>query len=208
MMHFHMTPGSCSTAIHILLEELDLTFAAHIVNLPAGGAQTPEFLKLNPKGTIPVLVREDGSVLTEVPAIAWWLGAAHPKAGLLPDTTADQAEALEIMTHVVGTVHMQGYTRIFTPERYMIREEDREAVIAQGRHLVHKHLHILARRLEAGGGGPLFGRFTVADAVLFYVEFWADRIALPLPEPCREHFARMLTRPKVRQVLLEEGYRP
>lgn len=208
MMHFHMTPGSCTTAIHIILEELDLLFAAHIVNLPAGDAQKPDFQKLNPKGTIPVLVREDGSVLTEVPAIAWWLGASHPKAGLLPDSAADQAEALEIMAHVVGTVHMQAYTRIFTPDRYMIREEDREAILAQGRQMVHKHLHILARRLEAGGGGYLFDRFTVADAVLFYVEFWADRIDLPLPEACRAHFSLMLTRPKVRQVLMEEGYRP
>ena len=36
VMRFYMTPGSCSTGIHVLLEELDLPFEAWIVNLPAG----------------------------------------------------------------------------------------------------------------------------------------------------------------------------
>jgi len=50
-------------------------------------------------------------------------------------------------------------------------------------------------------------RFSIADAALFYVEFWADKIKLDLPANCLAHYQRMLTRPAVRQVLLEEGYR-
>ena len=48
----YMTPGSCSTGIHILMEELDLAFEAYIVNLPAGDHRTPQYLAMNPKGTI------------------------------------------------------------------------------------------------------------------------------------------------------------
>ena len=48
--------------------------------------------------------------------------------------------------------------------------------------------------------------FTIADAALFYVEFWADRTRIPLPENCRAHYHRLLERPAVRQVLREEGY--
>ncbi len=207
MMDFYMTPGSCSTSIHILLEELDLLFRVHIVNLLAGDAEKPAFLDLNPKGTIPVLVRDDGRPLCEVQSIAWWLGLAYPKASLLPDDPGQQAEALDVMSHVVGTIHLQGYTRIFTTDRYMLREDDRPTVETQGKRIVQTGLQVVARRLEAGGGGYLFGRFSVADAVLFYVEFWADRIDLTMPPACRDHFKLMLTRPKVRQVLAEEGYR-
>lgn len=208
MMNFYMTPGSCSTGIHILLEELGLIFSAHIVNLPAGDQNKPEFLAINPKASIPVLVREDGTALTEFQAIAWWLALTYPKARLLPESIDQQADALDIISHVVGTMHLQGFTRIFVPERYMHREEDRPVVEAQGKHLVQKGFQIIAKRLEASTSGYLFDHFTIADAALFYVEFWADRIKLTMPEACRTHFALMLTRPVVRQVLIEEGYRP
>jgi glutathione S-transferase len=51
------------------------------------------------------------------------------------------------------------------------------------------------------------GRFSIADAALFYVEFWADKIKLELPPNCLAHYQRMLQRRAVRQVLMEEGYR-
>ncbi|WP_460020869.1 glutathione S-transferase family protein [Magnetospira thiophila] len=202
-----MTPGSCSTGIHILLEELDLLFSAHVLNLPAGDHNKPEFLALNPKGTLPVLVREDGTALSEFQAIAWWLALTYPKAQLLPDHPDRQADVLEVMSHVVGTLHLQGFTRIFTPERYMLREDDRPAVEAQGKQLVQKGFRILAQRLEVSPSGYVVDRFSIADAALFYVEFWADRIKLTLPEACRKHFELICARPVVRRVLMEEGYR-
>ena len=51
------------------------------------------------------------------------------------------------------------------------------------------------------------GSFSIADAALFYTEFWADRLKMDLPPNCRAHFRRMVERPAVRQVLREEGYR-
>lgn len=204
MLDFYMTPGSCSTGIHILLEELDLIFRAHVVNLPAGGADTPQFRAINPKGTIPVLVRPDGVALTEFQAIAWWLARTHPDADLLPADPDGESEVLDVLSHVVGTIHLQGFTRIFVPERYLFRDDDRARVAAQGRQIIAKGFQVLAERLT----GPwVRHHFTIADAALFYVAFWADRTDLPLPAPCRRHFEAMCARPKVRQVLLEEGYR-
>jgi glutathione S-transferase len=52
------------------------------------------------------------------------------------------------------------------------------------------------------------GHFSVADAVLFYVLFWADKTNIPLPRNLAAHYRRMLTRPAVRLVLREEGYNP
>jgi glutathione S-transferase len=169
MMDFYMTPGSCSTGIHILLEELDLIFSAHIVNLPAGDSTKPEFLALNPKGSIPVLVRPDGVALTEFQAIAWWLALTYPKAKLLPEGADAQGEALDLLSFIVGTIHLQGFTRIFVPERTMFREDDRPRVEAQGKQIVLKGFSILEKRLEGSESGYLFGHFTIADAALFYV---------------------------------------
>ena len=206
MMTFYMTPGSCSTGIHILLEELELVFSAHVLNLPAGDGQKPEFLAINPKGTIPVLIRDDGTALTDFVAIAWWLATVFPKAKLLPEEVDKQAELLGVLNDIVSGIHLQGFTRVFTPERYMARESDRDWVEAQGRSCVIKGLQIIAQRLAAQSG-YLFGRFTIADAALFYVEFWAQRISLPMPAECVQHLQLMQNRPVVQRVLAEEGYR-
>src|SRR5271165_7258544 len=104
-MKFYMTPGSCSTGIHIILEELEEVFEAHIVNLPAGDHLAPGYVAINPKSTIPALVRPDGSVLTEVPAIAYWLGRTRRRGKLWPADVEDETRAIEIMAYVAGTVH-------------------------------------------------------------------------------------------------------
>src|SRR5271157_1729444 len=78
-MKLYMTPGSCSTGIHIILEELEQVFEAYIVNLPAGDHFKPDSVAINPKSTIPALLRTDGTALTEVQAIAYWLARTNPR---------------------------------------------------------------------------------------------------------------------------------
>ena len=90
-LKFYMTPGSCSTGIHVLLEELELLFEAHVVNLVAGDNMRPEYLAINPRGSVPTLVRTDGSALTDFITIARWLAEAYPKRKLLPDPEEDRA---------------------------------------------------------------------------------------------------------------------
>ncbi len=75
---------------------------------------------------------------------------------------------------------------------------------ALGRDIVGKGFAILS---DALGPKPyLAGNFSVADAVLFYVEFWADKTDIPLPENLAAHYRRMLARSAVQRVLREEGY--
>jgi len=204
-MKLYMTPGSCSTGIHILLEELDLVFEAHLVNLMAGDHTTPEYLAINPKATIPTLVRDDGSALTEFPAIAYWLARRFPKAKLLPDDIDGEARAIELMSYVVGTIHGQGFARIFTTDKFTVNSADNEAVKAQGLDIVGNAFTVVNALLPPQGYA--LGAFSIADAALFYVEFWADKTGVVLPEKCLAHYRLMLTRPVVRRVLMEEGYR-
>ncbi|MDV3242009.1 MAG: glutathione S-transferase family protein [Methylocaldum sp.] len=204
-MKLYMAPGSCSTGIHILLEELDLPFEAYLVNLLAGDQNRPDYLALNPKGTIPTLVRDDGSALTEFQAIAWWLARAYPKAKLLPDDPDGEARVIEAMAYTVGTIHMQGFARIFTTDQFTSNEADQDAVKRRGIEIVAKGYAVLDTLLS--GREYVAGRFSIADAALFYVEFWGDKLKLELPENCRTHYRRMLARPAVQRVLREEGYR-
>jgi len=204
-MKFYMTPGSCSTGIHILLEELECVFEVYIVDLMAGDQYKPDYLAINPKSTIPTLVRDDGTSLTEFQAIAWWLARSHPRAKLLPEGLEGESRAIEIMDFAVGTLHGQGFARIFTTDKFTPNEADHAAVKARGEEIVAKGFAVVDGLLE--GKEYALGSFSIADAALFYVEFWADKLKMDLPPNCRAHYQRMLARPVVKRVLLEEGYR-
>jgi glutathione S-transferase len=203
-MKFYMTPGSCTTGIHILLEECGLVFEAYLVNLMAGDQHKADYLAINPKATIPTLVRQDGTALTDFQSIAWCLAKSYPKRKLLPETLEDELRVLEVMSYAVNTIHGQGFTRIFTTEKYTPNAADYDAVKAQGHEIVNKAFAIVNDLLA--GREYVVGHFTIADAALFYVEFWANRIDIALPENCQAHYQRLLTRPAVKQVLMEEGY--
>lgn len=204
-MKFYMTPGSCSTGIHILLEEIGLVFEAHLVNLLAGDQHQPAYLAINPKATIPALMRDDGSVLAEFQSIAWWLARTYPKKQLLPVTPEGEARVLEVMGYVTATLHGQGFARLFTTDKFSADPAEQETVRQRGREIVATGFAIIDTLL-ARQDYVAADHFTIADAALFYVEFWADRTQVPLPPNCRAHYQRLLTRPAVRQVLMEEGY--
>ena len=77
-MKLYYSPGACSLGIHVLLEEIGKPYQTEIVNLREGAQFRPEFTSVNPKSKVPTLQRDDGSVLTEFPAIAVWLARTNP----------------------------------------------------------------------------------------------------------------------------------
>ena len=206
MMKFFMTPGSCTTGIHILLEELELVFEVELVNLLRGDHLTAAFRALNPKSSIPLLVTGDGRAISEFQAIAWWLARHYPKAGLLGDGADDEVRILEVMDYVVGTLHMQGFARIFTADKFTPNAADHGAVLRQGRAIIDDGFAVMDTLLA--GRDYVVDKFSIADAALFYTAFWAARSDIALPPNCAAHYRKMLGRPAVRRVLMEEGYNP
>jgi glutathione S-transferase len=203
-MKLMYSPGACSVGIHVLLEEIGKPYDAELVNLREGAQFKPEFTTVNPKSKVPTLVRDDGSVLTEFPAIAYWLARTYPDKNLLPDDVDSQARAFEAMDYVVATMHMQGFTRIFRPTNFSPNAADEEAVKARGREIFEKGLAVMDKALA--GKDYVVGGFSIADTALFYVEFWAaERAKITLPPNCAAHYARMRARPAVQRVMQQEG---
>ena len=202
-MKLYFAPGACSLGIHVLLEEIGKPYELAQLNLAEGEQRKPEFAAVNRKGKVPTLVRDDGTVLTEFPAIAWWLGATNPQLQLIPADPEGQARMLEAMDYIVGTVHGAGFLRIFKPVAMTPNEADHDAVRAQGREMFEKGLRLMDEALA--GKEYLLGQFSLADAALFYVEFWAGRVGIDLPPNCAAHFARMKARPAVRRAMEQEG---
>jgi len=203
-MKLLFAPGACSLGIHLLLEEIGKPYETERVNLQGGAQFQAPFTTVNPKSKVPTLVRDDGSVLTEFPAIAYWLARTNPAAKLLPEDPEGQARALEAMDYVVSTMHMQGFGRIFRPANFSPNAADEETVKARGKEIFDKGLAIMDKTLA--GKDYVVGPFSIADAALFYVEFWgAARLKMDLPANCAAHYQRMTARPAVQRMMQQEG---
>lgn len=204
-MKLYYAPGACSIGIHVLLEEIGKPYEAVAVNLREGAQFKPDFTGVNPKSKVPTLVRDDGSVQTEYPAIAFWLAATNPQAGLMPDSPEGQARALEATDYCVATMHMQGFGRIFRPAGFAPTEADHKAVQARGEEIFQKGLELMDKTLA--GKEWVAGQYSFADSALFYVSFWWNgRLKKDLPGNVAAHYGRMNARPAVQRTLKAEGF--
>lgn len=204
MLTFFHCPGTCSLGIHVLLEEAGAPYQLSLVNLMKGEQHAPAYLAQNPKAKVPALLREDGSLLTEWPAIATWLALTYDKA-LLPTDPEGLARTLEAVDYLVASVHMQGFTRIWRPDHFAASEAEHPAIKEKGRAIYEKGLATFEEKIQGrdylGGERP-----SIADAALFYVEYWkVNRLKEPLPDALAGHFARMMQRPAVVRALTMEG---
>jgi len=203
-MKLYYQPGACSLGIHVLLEEIGRPYQTEIVNLREGAQFRPEFTSVNPKSKVPTLQRDDGSVLTEFPAIAFWLARTNPEKKLLPDDPDGQARALEALDYAVATLHMQGFSRLFRAANFSPNPADEDKVKERGKEIAEKGFGILDKSLA--GKDYVAGDFSIADPALFYVEFWASaRMGMTLPPNVAAHYKRMLARPAVGKTLAAEG---
>jgi glutathione S-transferase len=203
-MKLMYSPGACSVGIHVLLEEIGKPYEAQLVNLREGGQFKPEFTAVNPKSKVPTLVRDDGSVLTEYPAIAFWLARTNPEKKLLPEDMESQTRGIEALDYAVATIHMQGFSRLFRASNYTPNPADEDKVKERGKEIVEKGFAVLDKALA--GKDYVAGSFSIADSALFYVEFWGGkRMNMKLPPNCEAHLNRMLARPAVQRVMQQEG---
>ncbi len=203
-MKLFYAPGACSIGIHVVLEEIGRPFELQKLDIRAGEGQTPEFQAINPKGKVPTLLRDDGSVLTEYPVIAHWLAETNPAAGLWPTDKEAGLRAAEAMDYCVATIHMQGFSRLFRASNFTPNEADHAAVKARGTELVEKGFAVMAKAL--GDKEWIAGTYSAADSALFYVEYWGGkRLGMTLPAPLAGHLERMLARPAVQRMMASEG---
>ena len=110
-----VAPNTCARVPTIALEEIGVPFDTTLIRTAANQQNSPEFLKLNPKGKVPTLLI-DGAVLTENVAILTWLAAHYPQAELLPptDDPLQRARQTADLAFFAGTVHPT-VTRIAMP---------------------------------------------------------------------------------------------
>jgi glutathione S-transferase len=173
-LKLYFAPGSSSLAPLVALEEIDISYAAHRVDLAAGDQRKPEYLKVNPRGRVPTLV-VDGHPVTEVLAILTYLAHRYPHSELLP--LADPlklAEAYEVMSWFASTVHV-AFAQIARPERYADDEAVKAALATPGEARFARTLTDIERLAQGPGPWLLGETFSAVDAYALVIWRWAER---------------------------------
>ena len=204
MIKLFYSPGACSLASHIALEEAGADYETICTNTAKGDQRKPEYLAINPKGRVPALVTDQG-LLTETVAILAWVAQAYPQARLLPTDPWEFAQAQAFNSYLSSTVHVahahghRGY-----------RWADEETSFADMRRKVPQTMADCFRLIEDElfkGPWVLGEDYSVCDGYLFTVAGWLEGDGV---DPTRfpkvlEHRERVRARPAVRKVLADEA---
>lgn len=127
MYKLFYSPGACSLAVHVILNELAVPFDAIRKSTKDGSLKSPEFLKMNPRGQVPLLVAGDTPV-KEGGAIITWLLDTH-KSPLLPQSGIERAKALEWLMWANASLHPT-YSRAFWLMHQQIDEKSKATLNA------------------------------------------------------------------------------
>ncbi|WP_024509897.1 glutathione S-transferase N-terminal domain-containing protein [Bradyrhizobium sp. ARR65] len=193
-MILYQHAGACSLADHIALIEAGLPYKLVSINRDKRTDDGRDFMAINPRGFVPTLELDDGTVLTENLAILAYI--AHQSGTLLPAEGITRWRALEATSFMTTEIH--GNFKPFFHSDATQAEKDK------ARQKLLKHFASLADQL---GDKPfLLGEWmTIADPYLFVMLMWADRHGIEISERLRTYFARMKQLPSIAQALAEEG---
>lgn len=123
-MKLYYTPGACSLSPHIVAREAGVQLALERVDLASKKTETGrDFLAVNPKGYVPALELDDGTVLTEGPAIVQYLADLAPASGLAPACGTFERYRLQEWLNFIGTELHKQYGPLFNPELPAQRRE-------------------------------------------------------------------------------------
>jgi glutathione S-transferase len=209
-IQLHYAPGNASMTPHVLLEELGVPFELKRVDREHNAHKSPEYLKLNPNGLIPVLVDGD-LVLYETAAIVLHLVDTHPAAGLAPTVLGSPERAMFYKWLVWLSASLQSQMPIyFYTDRYVA--PGNVAGAAEVKALTEKRIEGLIDQLDAhlaSHGGPwLMGeRYSALDPYAWMLCRWtrsAKRPARTLKH-VGPFLQRVLERPALQRVIAREG---
>lgn len=201
MFTLYFTPGTCALASHIALEQAGADYQAVSVDFSRNEQQSPDYLRVNPKGRVPALVTSRG-VLTETPAILAFICQTHPKAGLAPlDDPFELARMNAFNSYLCSTVHIA-----HAHKRRGYRWADDPAAIAAMQKKVPENMSACFDLIEHEffkGPWVLGERYTVSDMYLFTIAQWleGDGVDVEKFPKVAEHHRRMAGDPVVSKVL-------
>jgi glutathione S-transferase len=199
-MKLYYSPGACSLSPHIVATEAGVPIELEKVDLAKHQtASGKDFTAINPKGYVPTLQLDDGSVLTEGPAIVQYLADQKPASGLAPAAGTIDRYRVQEWLNFIGTELHKNFGPLFNPATPDAVKESSKANIAK--RLTYLNDQLASRQYLMGNN------FTVADAYAFTIVNWTNFVKIDLKAypNVAAYMGRVGARPKVQETLKSEG---
>jgi glutathione S-transferase len=196
----YYSPGACSLSPHIVALEAGIPMQLEKVDLASHKtARGEDFYKTNGKGYVPTLELDDGSILTEGPAVVQYLADQRPASGLVPPAGTIARYRLQEWLTFIGTEMHKMFSVLFNKAQPEDAKEIAKDRIARRFAFLDQHL--------AGGGYLLGQQFTAADAYCFTIVSWSKHFGMDLATwpNLKAYIDRVAARPKVQEALRAEG---
>lgn len=198
----YYAPIACSLVPYVTLTEANANFEVQTINLRKEQQKSADYLKLNPKHKVPLLV-VDGKPLSENVAIQIWIARNFPKAKLLPADSWQELQTVSMLSWCSSGIHPY-LARINSPPKVCDLPDTGESVRKMAVGPLFENYKIADGMLA--GREYFFDHFTAADAHFFWcfrrgLQFKLDLSGFP---NCSAHFERMTNRPSVQKLLSYE----
>ena len=199
-MKLYYTPGVCSLSPHIVAREAGVPLTLVKTDIRAktieGGS---DYKKVNPLGYVPALELDDGTLLTEGPAIVQYLADKAPEKRLAPANGTIERYRMQSWLNFISSEMHKGFSPLFNP-----------AMPDEAKKLAKDRLATRFEHLEkhfAGNDYLMGSSFSVVDAYLFTTLNWTKATGIDLsPYPKLQAFhARVAKRPAVQVAMKQEG---
>ena len=198
----YYAPIACSLVPYVTLTEANADFEVRTINLRKEQQRSADYLKLNPKHKVPLLV-VDGKPLSENVAIQIWIARNFPKAKLLLADSWQELQTVSMLSWCSSGIHPY-LARINSPPKVCDLPDTGESVRKMAVGPLFENYKIADGMLA--GREYFFDHFTAADAHFFWcfrrgLQFKLDLSGFP---NCSAHFERMTNRPSVQKLLSYE----
>lgn len=198
-MKLYYSPGACSLAHHIVLNELGQTYSLEKVNLATHKLERgDDYTKINPKGYVPALDLGNGEILTEASTILQYIADKAGNTELLPKAgTMERYRAMEMLNFIASELH-KGMGALF----YKPVGDARKAIVDK----LSKRLDWLDAKLGKSRH-TLGDTFSAPDAYAFTILNWGPMVGFDTTQwkNITAYLARVAARPTVQAAMKAEG---
>jgi glutathione S-transferase len=198
----YYAPIACSLVPYVTLTEANANFSVQTINLQKGQQNSADYLRLNPKHKVPLLL-VDGKPLTENVAIQIWIAHNFPKAALLPSDPWQELRAISMLSWCASSIHPL-LSRINSPPRVCDVPNTGDSVRRLAVEPLFENYQIAEEILA--GRDYFFDHFTAVDAHFFWCFRRGLQFELDVSKfaNCVKHYERMKSRSSVQKLLAHE----
>ncbi len=202
---YHLPLSPYARKVRLVLAEKRLPFELRVEKV---WERREEYLELNPAGTVPTLVEDNGLVIPDSSVICEYLDEAYPDSSLMGRTLAERIEvrrlacwfdgkfAAEVTNNLYGEKYLRRLTRRGNPDPGAIRT----GYTALRYHL--DYIGWLAETRKWLAGSALSLADFAAAAHLSTLDFIGE-LDWSISPPAKDWYARMKSRPSFRGVLAD-----